>query len=307
MNVFILGPKKSGKTVLAACMYEHIILNMRGRGSFDSVCFGGDPSIRRLPDDVTGLLEGKNWPVADEMSKTYFYLFSLTKGRIFPDEIEIEIVDYVGEYLWKIQDSINNYKDVEKDVLESIKTHELTEKIKGVDQRIKNKTISHSDIKNIYETVGASGLDMYEVESLTLVYLMSKMHRADKLVFLLDGDKVKNFIENREREIDRELKAYADIMQILGTNKKYAVVITKADVMDGLFGDRRFKPVNKWLKVVAEKFKNNSSFAQLINTAPLDIFGTCLETTEVDGLYKPIQAEKLPVWGHSDFIGWITQ
>jgi len=307
MNVFILGPSNSGKTVLAACMYEHIVLNRRGRGSFDSVCFGRGHNLRRLPNAVTGLLEGKMWPNADEMSETHFYHFSLTKGRIFPDEIEIEIVDYVGEYLGRIEDSIKNYQDVEKDVLEFIKTHELTEKIEGIDQRIKNKTVGHFDIKNIYEIVGGGELDLHEVESLTLIYLMSKMHQADKFVFLLDGVKVKNFIENGEREIDRDLGAYADIMQILGTNKKYAVVITKADVMDGQFRDRRFKSVNKWLKVVTDKLNDNFSFAQLIHTAPLDIFGTCLETMKVAGVHKPIQAKKLPVWGYSDLIEWITQ
>jgi hypothetical protein len=308
MNTFILGPKGSGKTVLAACMYEHIVFH-GGNGNFDNVNLGGTNEYRQLSSVVNDLLGGVKWPDRYNPSESHFYQFSLSKGLIFPETIKIEIVDYGGEYLWGIPTGAKEYQDLIEGVLEFLIDHELIEKIEGIDQRIISKTMSFSDIQEIQRIMKNESIDINVAKNLILIYLISGINLADKLVFLLDGDKVKNFIDDQNLDINRDCIVYAEIVQVLGENKRYAAVITKADVMDNRFVDRRQKSANKWLKAVIGKFERNFAFMQLANIASLDVFGIALETTDDarDGEKKPFQSKSLPVWGYSDLMGWIIQ
>lgn len=313
MNVFILGPTKSGKTVLAACLYQHIVLNRKGKGNFDSVHFLNE-GYRTLPDVGIDLLSG-NWPRSDLVQEAHFYQFSFSKGWLLPDIVDIEIVDYGGEHLMGIPEGIKKYRDIAEETLEFLENHGIVEEIEGMDKRMMDKAMKFHDIKNIYDIMSSKNLfDSIDavkyLANIVVIYLISKIHQSDKLVLLLDGNKVKNFIECQDLEINRDCRLYADIMQIIGEHRDYAAVITKADVMDNLDNQfknrRRYRSVNKWLKLVLNKFENNAAFIELTNIAPLDCFGVCLETFGVEEENKPIKTTTLPMWGYSELMYWIA-
>jgi len=302
MKVFILGGKGTGKTVLAACMFEYIIYNLKGRRkNFENVCFKEEENEEHLnlEDVIITLREGK-WPRATSFSEAYFYRLSLSKGWIFPETIDIEIIDYGGENFEEILDYLNSYLTVSGKVIEMLKGNELVEEINLI-KKIESISLELFDIQDVFSKIAP-----LEIKSVILLYLVNKIIQADKLLFIVDGNKVKDWIEKADQSINKDFGIYVEIMQKFGIGKEYAIVITKADYLDNKYEKRRYKSVDNWINFAVDELKNAFVFHEIINDSTIECFGVCLETHEIKDEKKPFTNEGvLPMWGYHELMDWI--
>jgi len=70
------------------------------------------------------------------------------------------------------------------------------------------------------------------VEDLTLAYLYKKLKDAGKIILLVDGEKIANW-EEGIGELAELFGHYQRIISMFGVNKKYAIVVTKTDMIEG--------------------------------------------------------------------------
>ncbi len=228
-DIFIFGPRNSGKTYFLLGFYEYITKHDIGGEGEESIVFSENDVdeenlkldnmyskahfgevISRTPNYVMGIYELLGWKM-------------LAGYRITP--IRWKMVDYSGEHY-----DILNGQNYRKSMEFLGKTLDLS--LREVHRKIATRRFYRDIKKNHRDKLG----DVEFRRSLVVSALYSHLLNAGKVIFLVDGDKLLDQAGNQKlaREFGQYYRILRDIegwklASFLGPNKKYAVVVTKSD------------------------------------------------------------------------------
>jgi len=216
-EVFVFGPKKSGKTYFMLGMYYQFIDHFQGHHK--EVIFSGVQNENSLRIDYYLGKIIKNEPIeATNQDMVGFYSFMGEKWRF--KSFNLTIVDYAGELIDDLPSKIDPDTYKEKIVKLSnnlnINQQVLTEKI-GTLEYLESIKKSNREI-----------LDPI-IEDIVLSFIYRRLTRSGKIILLIDGDTVaKNDGVSRD-ELTRLFGFYSRIITHIGLEKQYALVVTKTD------------------------------------------------------------------------------
>jgi hypothetical protein len=228
-DIFIFGPRNSGKTYFLLGFYEYITQHDIGGEGEDSIIFSENEVdeenlkldnmyskahfgevISRTPNYVMGIYELLGW----KMFAGY---------RITP--IRWKMVDYSGEHY-----DILNGPNFKKAMEFLSKTLNLS--LHEVNKKIATKKFYRDIKKNHRDKLG----DVEFRRSLVISALYSHLLHAGKVIFLVDGDKLLD--PSGKQKLAKEFGQYYRILRdiegwkltsFFGANRKYAIVVTKSD------------------------------------------------------------------------------
>ncbi|MDD4126709.1 MAG: hypothetical protein PHV39_03360, partial [Methanomicrobium sp.] len=228
-EIFIFGPRSSGKTYFVLGLWNHISQNFDKGHSNEGVVLTGDPNDEgddlRISSLYANILDGKI------LSRTYRYqmvIYQLTGKKFGLIPVKWTVVDYAGEYYDELNE-INFKKAVGL----------LSERLNIAPGEIRKNAGTISFVKYIKLHHSEKLLDPDFTKSVILATMYGNFLKAGKVIFLIDGEKI---TDNRKghsqlaREFGGYMKTLIDLegknyFGLFSSNKKYALVVTKADLV----------------------------------------------------------------------------
>lgn len=221
-NVFVFGLAQSGKTYLLLSFDHYMIKRRIGTHG------GGGEIISENPEELE--IEGMKAEVAKgerDLRSTLLgevaeYTLKGKKWGIIP--VELTFVDYGGGIIPRIIPKLN-----EDDYKKTI--DKLSEKLGHTTSHVDKSIGSVDFLKQIKKEHKGVFEDM--MEDIILTYIYKKFENAGKVIVLIDGKQVREFIEKGgQSELIESFRNFNKILQVFN-DKKFAFVITKADEFDG--------------------------------------------------------------------------
>lgn len=224
-DVFIYGPKRSGKTLLLLALYSHFvdIFNGTHQEIVVSCNINKDKAEAREEklriESLLAEVENGNIPESTQRDEMAIYVLSGKKG---PKPIEFTFIDYSGEYTADI--------DPKKYIsaVQSFSEHFNNFNVNTVSRRIGTlsflKLLKNEHAKELGE----------QFHNLILATMYKKLQSSGKIIFLIDGDHLLEYHKNGRKELTRLFGHYVRIMDLLGNDKSYAFVLTKTDKLKDL-------------------------------------------------------------------------
>lgn len=192
-DVFIFGPPSSGKTYLLLAFNDYFINFFHG--THNEVIFSAHDDAKDLKIENMLITVERGERIRSTYSdEIAMYTLRGKKKGVFP--IELTMIDYGGEQTEKIQ---QRYQDIVSDLSENFKKNKTFEKTPELADKVASAC------------------------------LIKKLKNAGKIIFLIDGKLISGFHENNKEELIGLFGYYGRIIEKLGTNKKYVLVITKTD------------------------------------------------------------------------------
>jgi len=225
-NVFVFGPRGSGKTFFLLGLWGQ--MTKMGKGVPDQAIVSSDPEDRknlRLTDLYAMVSGGKG-----EWKRTEYYklsMYEIFSKKFYVSPVVWTIVDYAGEYYDKVNE--RNYMDSIEALGEAFEMPmDELEKRSGTLDFLKEVVDHHLD--KLYGT----GL----ARALNISTLYSHLGRSGKVIFLIDGEKLltREGMADLSREFGDYIQTLMDLeggawLKIFGGKKKYALVVTKTDIL----------------------------------------------------------------------------
>ncbi|MDD3406877.1 MAG: hypothetical protein PHP13_02205 [Methanomicrobium sp.] len=228
-EIFIFGPRSSGKTYFVLGLWSYISEHFDKGHSNEGVVLTGDPNDEG--DDLTisslyaNILDGKI------LSRTYRYqmvIYQLTGKKFGLIPVKWTVVDYAGEYYDELNE-INFKKAVAL----------LSNKLEISPGEIRKNAGTIAFVKYIKLHHSEKLLDPEFTKSVILSTMYGNFLKAGKVIFLIDGEKI---TDNRKghsqlaREFGGYMKTLIDLegknyFGFFSSNKKYALVVTKTDLL----------------------------------------------------------------------------
>lgn len=192
-DVFVFGPPSSGKTYLLLALNDYFINFFHG--TYNEVIFSAHDDAKDLKIENMLITVERGERIRSTYSdEIAMYTLRGKKKGVFP--IELTMIDYGGEQTEKIQ---QRYQDIVSDLSENFKKNKTFEKTPELADKV------------------------------ATACLIKKLKNAGKIIFLIDGKLISGFHENNKEELIGLFGYYGRIIEKLGTNKKYVLVITKTD------------------------------------------------------------------------------
>ncbi|NYT06234.1 MAG: hypothetical protein GKC04_07715 [Methanomicrobiales archaeon] len=225
-DIFIFGPRESGKTYFFLGLYSHITKRYAGR--YKEVILSGD-----IEDEENLKLANLDANIEEKkvVSRTFNYhmgMYELIGKKFGILPVTWTIVDYAGEYYDQLNEA--NYRAS----LEHLSA-ELEIPLRELKKRA--GTIGFLQFVNKRHADKLTDIDI--TRSLIISTVYSRLQRAGKVIFLIDGEKI---VRTREgtgkltREFGEYVKTLMDLeggrmFRLFGGNKKYALAVTKTDIV----------------------------------------------------------------------------
>lgn len=228
-EIFIFGPRSSGKTYFVLGLWSYISEHFDRGHSNEGVVLTGDPNDDgdelRISNLYANILDGKI------LSRTYRYqmvMYQLTGKKFGLIPVKWTVVDYAGEYYDELNE-INFKKAV------SLLSEQLNMPLGEV--RKNAGTIDFVRFIKLHHSEQLA--DPEFTKSVIISTMYGNFLRAGKVIFLIDGEKI---TDNRKghaqlaREFGGYMKTLIDLegknyFGFFGSNKKYALVVTKTDLV----------------------------------------------------------------------------
>jgi len=217
-KVFVFGPSRSGKTYFMLGMYKQFVGFFGGHSKEVIICGVQKEETSFSLAHYLGQID-KNEPLQSNVQDMVgIYTLMGKKGEF--KNIELAIVDYAGEWVHDLIskiDPVNNAKIIAKlsDRLD-IDQKTLADNI-GFVKFIKSIKENH---REIIPTI---------IEDVVLSFIYKRLTSSGKIIFLIDGDKVAKDDGPSRDELTRLFGYYANIMDFVGEEKQYALIVTKTD------------------------------------------------------------------------------
>jgi len=214
-DVFVFGPSKSGKTYFLLALYNYVVNVLKGYAEEAVISpYSKEKEKEMEMASMVGKTLKGEYVRGTERGEIGLYILKGKRRGITP--VDVTVIDYSGEIMPKIN---------EKDYVEAIGRILKTLEIKGDEigligsiEFLKFLKEKHSD------KYGAIA------EDLTLAYLYKKLKDAGKIILLVDGEKIANWGRD-VGELAELFGHYQRIISMFGVDKKYAIVVTKTDMI----------------------------------------------------------------------------
>jgi len=225
-DIFVFGPRSSGKTYFMMGFFEHILnKNMGGQQKENFVVSPSDKAKKLYSLEYFAEQIEKREKFESTRDFTLcIYQFS---GKLsFFRPVTWTFLDYSGEQMPEIS---------EKKYKKSIKY--LSDKTKISETELMEKSGTLEFCKRIDEDFRELFVDSEFLEALITVVFHGYIQKAGKIIFLADGEKVINKKDSRPL-LAKEFMIYSKILNSLdggsifsfmGVRKKFCVVVTKFD------------------------------------------------------------------------------
>jgi len=216
-DVFVFGPTGSGKTYFLLALYNYVVNVLNGYAEEAVISPYGKEYEKEIEiaSMVGKTLEGEYVRAMRPLEIGLYVLKGRRKGII---PVDVTIIDYSGGMLPEINEK--NYVKAVKRIQKALEIGGDKIGLIGSIEFLKFLMEKHRDK---YESI------VYE---LTLAYLYKRLKDAGKIILLVDGE----YIANWERDVGKlaELFGYYQrIISMFGSDKKYAIVVTKTDMIEG--------------------------------------------------------------------------
>lgn len=283
---FIAGPTGSGKTVFGIGLYRFI--SGKARLDNDAIELGSTEFSPSLDDLYSYMLKTGKYPKATTDRELRIYRFKIPK--LFGDIISVEFVDYRGELLETLPEWMRRYNEI-LEVISQYFDNEFLEKVMV-------RSVTFDDLKNIK-------IPENEAIYVLRAYLISQLYNNQKLIFLLDGKKILDFLNGSDVSIVDDLNTYKECIK---GKKTACFVITKADMLDNLFqyetGKTQIENKKDFIKWIDKKLSREEdtlipSYVELKNMGVKKIFATTVRPV------KYSSKSKVNVWGFEEIKKWV--
>ncbi|WOF17054.1 hypothetical protein F1737_10375 [Methanoplanus sp. FWC-SCC4] len=228
-DIFIFGPRSSGKTYFVLGLWDYISENFEKGHSNEGVILTGDPNDPgeelRISNLYANVLDGKI------LSRTFRYqmvMYQLTGKKYGIIPVKWTVVDYAGEYYDELNE-INFKRAIDV----------ITERMDMPYNEVR-KNVGTIDFVKFIKLYHADKLSDPEfTKSVILATMYGNFLRAGKVIFLIDGEKItddKRGHAQLAREFGGYMKTLIDLegknySRFFSANKKYALVVTKTDLL----------------------------------------------------------------------------
>jgi hypothetical protein len=228
-EIFIFGPRSSGKTYLVLGLWSYISEHFERGHSNEGVVLTGDPNDEgdelRISSLYANILDGKILP------RTYRYqmvMYQLTGKKYGLIPVKWTVVDYAGEYYDELNE-INYKKAVSL----------LSSRINMPESEVRKGAGTIDFVKYIKLHHPEELIDPEFTKSVILSTMYGNFLRAGKVMFLIDGEKITDDRKGHSqlaREFGGYMKTLIDLegknyLGFFRSNKKYALVVTKTDLV----------------------------------------------------------------------------
>ncbi|MBO4355107.1 MAG: hypothetical protein IK060_00595 [Methanomicrobium sp.] len=228
-EIFVFGPRSSGKTYFVLGLWKYISDNYNKGHTNDGVVLTGDPNDDgddlKLSNLYSIVLDGKILP------RTYRYQMVIyeLKGKKFGlIPVKWTVVDYAGEYYDELNE-INFKRAISL----------LSAALKLSPAEIRRNAGTMDFVRFIKFNHADKLLDPEFTKSVIIATMYGNFLKAGKVIFLVDGEKI---TDNRKghsqlaKEFGGYMKTLIDLEDrnffgVFKSNKKFAVVVTKSDLV----------------------------------------------------------------------------
>ncbi|CAD6493997.1 MAG: hypothetical protein CHKLHMKO_00596 [Candidatus Argoarchaeum ethanivorans] len=217
-EVFIFGPSRSGKSYSMVALHDQVVRSFGGYLKDEVIISSENMGEHRLADMIAKVEKGDALDAteADEMG-----IYTLAGKRMKASPVEITLIDYGGVQLPNINPE--KYR-------ESIA--ELSKRTEKKEAETEARVGSIEFLEELKEVLkkGSSNISYADVTDFVVPsYLYKRLKNAGKIIFLIDGDDILDFHESGRENLTKLFGHFGRIMEMLGNNKKYAMVVTKTD------------------------------------------------------------------------------
>jgi hypothetical protein len=273
-DVFVYGPSRSGKTLLLLALYSHFISFLNGRRREFIVSDTNEERLK-IENMLTDIESGK-LPKSNLRTDLAIYVLS---GKKNLKPVGMTFVDYGGEHTKDFKPL--HFKEIiaELDARFNIKEpHKLEKNIENLDF-IKNLRDAHKD------DFAAS------VDKVTFAHIYKKFESAGKIVFLVDGDHIVSYHNGGKNELTKLFGHYSDIINLFGSEKSYAIVMTKTDQFKDISTIMEdSEDAQKIEREIYDIFCEIPTFKEIVNMASqMPIY---MYAISVDATMKPLKMEE---------------
>jgi hypothetical protein len=228
-EIFIFGPRSSGKTYFVLGLWSYISENFERGHSNEGVVLTGDPNDEgdelRISSLYANVLDGKI------LSRTYRYqmvMYQLTGKKYGIIPVKWTVVDYAGEYYDELNE-INFKKAVAL----------LSDRMRVARADIRKNAGTIDFVRNIKLHHSEELLDPEFTKSVIIATMYGNFLRAGKVIFLIDGEKITDDRKGHAqlaREFGGYMKTLIDLegrnyLGFFRPDKKYALAVTKTDLV----------------------------------------------------------------------------
>jgi len=268
-DVFIYGPSRSGKTLLLLAFYNHFINYLKG---YEEEFIMSDTNDERLKiENMLVEIESGRLPKSNLRTDLAIYLLS---GKKNFKPVSMTLVDYGGEHTRDFKPA--HFKDI---VEELSKRFNILEQI--MEQNIGNIGYITNLRDNYRDDFAAS------VDKVTFAHIYKRFERAGKILFLVDGDHVVSYNDDGKNELIKLFGHYSKIIKLYGSEKSYAIVVTKIDQYRDLSPILEDSPEAKEIELnLYNLFCEIPTFKEIVNMAYQTHIH--LYTISVDATMRPI-------------------
>lgn len=273
-DVFIYGPSRSGKTLLLLALYNHFINFLNGEKKELIV---SDTNEERLKiANMLVEIESGRLPKSNLRTDLAIYLLS---GRKNLKPVGMTFVDYGGEHTRDFKPA--NFKEI---IIELRKRFNIKEP-PTLEQSIENLDFITNLRDNYKDDFAAS------VEKVTFAHIYRKFVSAGKIILLVDGDHVISYHNEGKSELTKLFGHYSDVIKLFGSEKSYAIVVTKIDQYKDLSKIFENSPEAKEIELeIYNLFCQIPTFKEIVNIAyKMPIY---MYVISVDATMKPLNMEE---------------
>jgi len=249
-DVFIYGPSRSGKTLLLLAFYNHFINYLKGH---EEEFIMSDTNDERLKiENMLVEIESGRLPKSNLRTDLAIYLLS---GKKNFKPVSMTLVDYGGEHTRDFKPA--HFEDI---VEELSKRFNIPEQI--MEQNIGNIGYITNLRDNYRDDFAAS------VDKVTFAHIYKRFERAGKILFLVDGDHVVSYNDDGKNELIKLFGHYSKIIKLFGSEKSYAIVVTKIDQYRDLSPILEDSPEAKEIELnLYNLFCEIPTFKEIVNMA----------------------------------------
>lgn len=224
-EVFMFGPRRSGKTYLLLALYNQFVKFYAG--SKEQLIFCGtkaDEKEYRIEHYLGQVGKGEN---IKSNLPDMVAIYTLLGTHWGFKSIRFTIIDYAGEKIHELTDKIN--EKLFHDKISDLST------VLNLDPTTLNDQIGQvSFLASLKENFSDLIASIYE--NVAICFIFVRLKESGKIILLVDGEIIAQKTPESRAKLIKLFGEYRDIIEYFGHNKKYALVVTKTDMITNIAG-----------------------------------------------------------------------